>query len=491
MANIKAITDGNWSDVNTWDGGAIPGVTDIVWANGHKVALDADVTVAALRNDSANSATVSSTSAFYPAKANLVINASLGSTDDVQGAVVLLITANEPNSVVTINGEVYGVKTPTGNNGQCIDARGDNPQITINGNVWCSRTTQGSVKTIVLVPSSISTTAKLVINGDLKADTTNIQQDIGCGIEVYQNNADFELNGKLPEIPDNYQGNVKTTVLISVSGHHKINSAGQSIDGTRWDGSIISMSCNNSTIEITFAELTTAGSKAIVINGGNNNCIINGDVKAKDNMFSIDVNGNNSSTYTHNGNIIASGTRACVYLNQLKTISINGTLLSLDANVTNANCLLINAQSQSFSLNINKIEWRPEGRKQPCGFINYNDYNKAVVKVLDFIGEFKDPIDKGRLFLKPTSQLTIDDINGHSFILNGANAVAIPTECDVRLGVAYGNNLTGKLKVPPAHLVIKDEAYDCEGAKIGTFTVPECPDNGGGGTGAGMTIISV
>ena len=57
MATIKAIADGNWNNTAIWNGGAVPGLDDIVYLNGHTVTANVNINIAngTIRNDANDS----------------------------------------------------------------------------------------------------------------------------------------------------------------------------------------------------------------------------------------------------------------------------------------------------------------------------------------------------------------------------------------------------------------------------------------------------
>ena len=54
MATARAIANGNWNSTNTWNGNAIPGNGDTVYANGFNVTLDVDVNIGGANNPIVN-----------------------------------------------------------------------------------------------------------------------------------------------------------------------------------------------------------------------------------------------------------------------------------------------------------------------------------------------------------------------------------------------------------------------------------------------------
>ncbi|GIV50772.1 MAG: hypothetical protein KatS3mg038_1411 [Candidatus Kapaibacterium sp.] len=51
MADVYAISDGNWSDPTIWNSGVVPGTADNVWLNGKIITLDQDISVASISSE--------------------------------------------------------------------------------------------------------------------------------------------------------------------------------------------------------------------------------------------------------------------------------------------------------------------------------------------------------------------------------------------------------------------------------------------------------
>jgi hypothetical protein len=54
MATRRAVANGNWSSTSTWNGNALPGNGDTVYANGFNVTLDVDVNIGGANNPTVN-----------------------------------------------------------------------------------------------------------------------------------------------------------------------------------------------------------------------------------------------------------------------------------------------------------------------------------------------------------------------------------------------------------------------------------------------------
>jgi len=109
MANYKAVANGNWSALATWQddaGGSyvastvLPGASDVVYFNNFTVRMDVDVTVSQIRNDSATGVAAGGTGVISTSR---TVNADLFHR---QGQLIS-VTANSP-SIVNITGNMPG-----------------------------------------------------------------------------------------------------------------------------------------------------------------------------------------------------------------------------------------------------------------------------------------------------------------------------------------------------------------------------------------------
>ena len=116
MANYKAVANGNWSALATWEDDStgsyvastvLPGAADVVYFNNFTVDIDQDVTVSQLRNNSTTGVTAGGTGTVSTSR---TINADLF---HATGSLIT-ISATSP-SVVNINGNMPGTAGPTYN----------------------------------------------------------------------------------------------------------------------------------------------------------------------------------------------------------------------------------------------------------------------------------------------------------------------------------------------------------------------------------------
>lgn len=101
MAERYAVSNGNWSNTATWNGGTLPGIYDDVYANGYIVTIDQDVTCTTLNTRSGTVPVGGGT--FNISGARLVKTAVYGS--NVTHAQKVCLRVNEGS---TLQGRSYG-----------------------------------------------------------------------------------------------------------------------------------------------------------------------------------------------------------------------------------------------------------------------------------------------------------------------------------------------------------------------------------------------
>jgi hypothetical protein len=120
MANYKAVANGNWSALATWQddaGGSfiastvLPGASDVVYFNNFTVQMDVDATVLQIRNNSTTGVTAGGSGVI---SASRTVNADLFHASGN----LITISANSP-SVVNITGNMPGTFA-TNTNIKCI-----------------------------------------------------------------------------------------------------------------------------------------------------------------------------------------------------------------------------------------------------------------------------------------------------------------------------------------------------------------------------------
>ena len=118
MANYKAVANGNWSNLATWQDDStgsfvastvLPSAADVVYWNNFTVDIDQDVTVLEIRNNSATGVTVGGTGTVSTSR---TINADLF---HATGSLIT-VSANSP-SAVNINGNMPGTSATSSSRG--------------------------------------------------------------------------------------------------------------------------------------------------------------------------------------------------------------------------------------------------------------------------------------------------------------------------------------------------------------------------------------
>jgi hypothetical protein len=118
MANYKAVANGNWSALATWQDNStgsfiastvLPGASDVVYFNNFTVQMDVDVTVSQIRNDSSTGVTAGGSGVI---SASRTVNADL-----FHGTGALLTVSASSPSVVNITGNMPGTFAAASSNG--------------------------------------------------------------------------------------------------------------------------------------------------------------------------------------------------------------------------------------------------------------------------------------------------------------------------------------------------------------------------------------
>ena len=179
MATIKAIADGNWNDSGIWDGGAVPGLDDIVYLNGHTVTANVNINIGngTIRNDANDSINAIlggyiafSTSRTYTA--NFVCSDTIlrYSSNTTSISIVIIGNITAYNTVAFSSYHYYNYRI-TGNielhSSKLIAAGGNGLYgITINGNI----TAVGSCYIVDGATATYRNSDKVTINGTIIDD---------------------------------------------------------------------------------------------------------------------------------------------------------------------------------------------------------------------------------------------------------------------------------------------------------------------------------
>ena len=164
MANYKAVANGNWSALATWEDDStgsyvastvLPGASDVVYFNNRTVQMDVDVTVLEIRNNSATGVTQGGSGVI---SASRTVNADLYH----RTGTLITVSASSP-SVVNITGNMPGTV-----------GGGNNIGVNITGNC-----TVNYVGNVVAITIPLFTGAKAIIVGS--GATLNLTGDCSAG----------------------------------------------------------------------------------------------------------------------------------------------------------------------------------------------------------------------------------------------------------------------------------------------------------------------
>jgi hypothetical protein len=201
MANYKAVANGNWSALATWQddaGGSyiastvLPGASDVVYFNNFTVQMDIDVTVLEIRNDNSTGVTAGGQGVI---SASRTVNADITSGSTTQ---TITVSAGA-GSVININGNL--------------------DQVSANSNFITVRITGSCVVNLV---------GNLSVNQGLSQNSSTIRID-----------ADATLN-TTGDINSGIQGGSSsgTTGIICVGSNSAINVVGNLYGGTAGRGNM-------------------------------------------------------------------------------------------------------------------------------------------------------------------------------------------------------------------------------------------------------------
>ena len=181
MANYKAVANGNWSNLATWQDNSsgsfvastvLPGASDVVYFNNFNVTIDQNVTVLQIRNNSTTGVTAGGGGTVSTSR---TINADLF----LRTGTLITISANSPN-IVNISGNMPGTSVEF-SNGNVINITGT---ATINyvGTVYSNNNATGAWPNNTGI--RLSNTATLNVTGDVigGAQTGGSGSDVNYGI---------------------------------------------------------------------------------------------------------------------------------------------------------------------------------------------------------------------------------------------------------------------------------------------------------------------
>jgi hypothetical protein len=272
MANYKAVANGNWSALATWQddaGGSyvastvLPGANDVVYFNNFTVQINVDVTVSQIRNDSSTGVTAGGSGVI---SASRTVNANITSGS---ATATIIISAGAGNTV-NINGDVAQIFALA--NLITISITGT-AVVNIVGNIT---TNQSGVNS----SSAISTTV---------ASTINVTGNINTGVQ---------------------SGNTVGASGLSCGSNATINVAGNVYAGTNGRGNQgIRITGSGTTVNITgnvYGGTTTdlaVQNAGILISGAISNVVVNttGIIEAGSNTPALQGTTNTTGQFRHTG----------------------------------------------------------------------------------------------------------------------------------------------------------------------------------------------
>jgi hypothetical protein len=164
MANYKAITNGDWSNLAIWQDNSsgsfvastvLPGASDVVYFNNFTVQIDVNVTVSQIRNDSSTGVTAGG-SGVVSASRTVNANITAGNT----GNATIIISAGS-GSVVNINGNLGQVSI--NNNNKTISITGTCTVNVVGDLTTNQNTNNGSACNVI----DITVGATVNVTGDI------------------------------------------------------------------------------------------------------------------------------------------------------------------------------------------------------------------------------------------------------------------------------------------------------------------------------------
>lgn len=294
MANYKAISTGDWSNIaiwQTWNGSAwvaasvLPSSSDDVWSNNFTVTIDQDVTVLTLRNTSNASPSITAGGGFIVSGTGLTITC-LSSVGIVQNNTISNALTISGSGTNTFNINILGVQGGSTFNCVTITSTG-----TINWVGSISSTANTSIGALRIDSNCVfnligdvyhngagSTTVCILFTSNSIGTTFNMVGNIGR-ISGGQTTAVFYI---LANITFNITGNIlssnilnnQTSILVQSGTNVLINVTGNVIGG---DTSICILSASV-LCYVTVIGQITAGLSAIpiVLNNANSALITTG-----------------------------------------------------------------------------------------------------------------------------------------------------------------------------------------------------------------------
>ena len=479
MAIRWAVSNGNWSNSATWNGGTLPQAGDDVYADNKTITIDQSITVNRLNTSQRSGGTAGG--AFNVTIGGLTINSIInaGTTVCLTDSHNSGINAYNGNKVGGSANYSYGMNiTGTGIftfNGNCVGGTAPaahgvlvngNAQITMTGNcvggTYSSSglsTNYGSVDITGNIYAGTTNsgvyglfqqlTATIVVHGDVYASTTAyaIYQGGAGTITVYgklyvSSNVNMQVcsnngtGGVITVIGDQQQQN-GTLIMNNASGVNSTVNILGNITGSNTYNYPVVVNASTGTVNITGnvggVGVQTSGGNYLISNSSTGTLNITGNVIGGSVLGSRTiVNGNNGNIYV-TGNVTG-GSGSDGYA----IYSVGNGIIDIAGSITRGNCEAVYSAgngTNNFRGNMYCV-----GGKLPM-------YCPNGFRISD---------------TQPQS-IIFQDINGNNRYFGTSNAVAgQPSVSDVRYGVTFGlsSEFTGTAHIPSPANVTKNIPVD-------------------------------
>jgi hypothetical protein len=490
MAIRFAVQAGNWSNVDVWNGGTLPGVNDDVYSNTFLVDIDIDITVLSISNRSASGVTAGggfrtvgdrtlTCDVYGPELATVNNNITLTT-----------FNGNVGTDTVVINGNIFGSIVSGFNYALQVDNDDD---VTINGNVDNNHNVINIQTKCIGVNAGSTTITKLTVNGGVfnRGAASSTKITIVGSVDTL-----ITINGNVEQYLGGSNAFVISTPgdIIATGTKCRVQTSTSVFAGTRASGL-------QQTFTLTFDEYETntasgyilaftselsecyltgrfvssgAGTANRISFVGNGKIFYTGDIYAfSNNTIDAPVDLlNNIELYIY-GNVYGSNTSAQRAINF--TTAANGIKLFLYGNAFNG----------TFSPSFGAFQ------QISCAIICDNGQGEIDGNIMAICDGGLSPAIAARgtkcvIEECISSDLGLFPVIGRFQVRNGVSVLKMrnesfqevsytdqsvsdyPDENNVRDGVEYGFSLEGNLIVPPSGNVSLNYNYDSNGSVTGS-----------------------
>lgn len=339
MANIKAVKTGNWSDTTVWDGGVLPGSSDVAYSNTYTVTIDQDITVQAISNAAGTGITLGGGFVVSTSRTLTMTNPN-GIVCAPTGPVLLSISAGSgSNRIVTLNAD-WQVDAYTGtgiaNNSGVVQVSSGVSSFTHNGLATGDTSSTGN-KPAALSFANLDNGLLIKAQG-----SASIIGAYGIYLSLTGvSTADLDLTGTSTAASATavyVSGAVLSNSVVKLTG---VATTGNSGIGVSFSGSV-----DYSDVELD-GETTAAGSSSRGISWGATTSYING-------TMTLSVTGRSSNTGI--GVQLSSAIAATtVDLDGTKTVTGSGSGVSLTSSLNTQGALTITGTQVSTGTGVNLL----------------------------------------------------------------------------------------------------------------------------------------